>query len=79
MHDRVRFCGAHAQRLVGATRSNQEPIERAARRIIEIGARKVAWIGLSFKEGTDDLRESPLVARRFTGRTGDSSRSIFRT
>lgn len=41
--------------------SNTLQIERAAQRILSEGRRKVGMFGLSFKVGTDDLRESPLV------------------
>ncbi|MDQ7065557.1 MAG: nucleotide sugar dehydrogenase [candidate division KSB1 bacterium] len=41
--------------------SNDLHIQRAVDRIIAIGQRDVALIGLSFKSGTDDLRESPMV------------------
>ncbi len=41
--------------------SNDLHIQRAVERIIAIGQRNVALIGLSFKSGTDDLRESPMV------------------
>jgi GDP-mannose 6-dehydrogenase len=42
--------------------SNRHHVERAAEMILARGGRKVAFIGLSFKAGTDDLRESPLVS-----------------
>ncbi len=41
--------------------SNQSQIERALRQILEINVSKIGIYGLSFKAGTDDLRESPLV------------------
>lgn len=42
--------------------SNKLQIERAANVIHSLKAgRRIGLIGLSFKEGTDDLRESPLV------------------
>jgi GDP-mannose 6-dehydrogenase len=41
--------------------SNQEQIERGIRAVIEKGKRKVGILGFSFKAGTDDLRESPIV------------------
>ena len=47
--------------LAGLLPSNQFHIEHAANMILEQGERSVGVIGLSFKSGTDDLRESPLV------------------
>jgi len=41
--------------------SNYEHIERAAQAILSYGRRKIGMLGLSFKSGTDDLRESPQV------------------
>ena len=41
--------------------SNQEHIERAAQSILAHGKKKIGMLGLSFKSGTDDLRESPQV------------------
>lgn len=42
--------------------SNREQVERAAARIMAAGSRQIAMMGVSFKEGTDDLRESPLIS-----------------
>lgn len=42
--------------------SNKEQIERAAAEILGTNVRRVGLHGLAFKPGTDDLRESPLVA-----------------
>jgi GDP-mannose 6-dehydrogenase len=41
--------------------SNQQQIERGVRAVIEKGEKKVGILGFSFKAGTDDLRESPVV------------------
>jgi len=41
--------------------SNAEHVERAIEAVMRSGKRKIAQLGLSFKAGTDDLRESPQV------------------
>jgi GDP-mannose 6-dehydrogenase len=41
--------------------SNQEQIERGIRAVIDKGNKKIGILGFSFKAGTDDLRESPMV------------------
>jgi GDP-mannose 6-dehydrogenase len=41
--------------------SNSEHTERAVEVILQTNKRKIAQLGLSFKAGTDDLRESPQV------------------
>ena len=41
--------------------SNQLQIQHAIERIIEAGGKRVGLFGFSFKAGTDDLRESPMV------------------
>ena len=50
--------------------SNEAQIRRAVEMITSYGKRKIGIFGLSFKSGTDDLRESPLVelAERLTGK-----------
>jgi GDP-mannose 6-dehydrogenase len=50
--------------------SNRVHIDRAIAKVMERGKRKIGMIGLSFKTGTDDLRESPLVllAEHFLGK-----------
>jgi GDP-mannose 6-dehydrogenase len=53
--------------------SNDRVIERVAQIVMAAGNRKVGMIGLSFKGGTDDLRESPAVtlAERLFGKGYD--------
>ena len=50
--------------------SNQRHVDRAFDLIADSGSRRVGLMGLSFKAGTDDLRESPLVelAERLIGK-----------
>ena len=50
--------------------SNEAQIRRAVEMITSHNKRKIGIFGLSFKSGTDDLRESPLVelAERLTGK-----------
>ncbi|MCB1942808.1 MAG: UDP-glucose/GDP-mannose dehydrogenase family protein [Candidatus Accumulibacter sp.] len=47
--------------LAGIMPSNRNHLDLALRKLLAIGKRKIGFVGLSFKTGTDDLRESPLV------------------
>ncbi len=42
--------------------SNQEHLRRAIDMLLDLPARRLGVFGLAFKENTDDLRESPVVA-----------------
>lgn len=41
--------------------SNERQVEKGLKMIMDKGSKKVGILGFSFKAGTDDLRESPLV------------------
>ena len=47
--------------LAGIMQSNRNHLDLALQKLLATGKRKIGFIGLSFKTGTDDLRESPLV------------------
>jgi GDP-mannose 6-dehydrogenase len=47
--------------MASLMQSNHVHVQRAIEKTLAFGKRKVGMIGLSFKSGTDDLRESPLV------------------
>ncbi|NUT37048.1 MAG: nucleotide sugar dehydrogenase, partial [Hamadaea sp.] len=53
--------------------SNEEHLRRAVDLVVASGRRRIGLFGLSFKPGTDDLRESPLVelAERLVGKGFD--------
>jgi GDP-mannose 6-dehydrogenase len=56
--------------LANVLQSNRVHVEHAITKVLASGRRRVGMIGLSFKTGTDDLRESPLVliAEQFIGK-----------
>jgi len=53
--------------------SNRIQVERAVEKVVRSGCRRIAILGLCFKAGTDDLRESPQVevAERLIGKGFD--------
>jgi len=53
--------------------SNEDHLRRAVELVMATGRRRIGLFGLSFKPGTDDLRESPMVelAERLVGKGYD--------
>jgi GDP-mannose 6-dehydrogenase len=52
----------HLPLLESTLDSNQAHLQRAIEAVLDIPATRLGVIGLAFKENTDDLRESPVVA-----------------
>ncbi len=53
--------GTPAHLLNAVVEANEAQIQRAEAMVEASGASKVGFVGISFKPGTDDLRESPLA------------------
>ena len=47
--------------LASLMESNRKLIEKAVKELLAFGKRRIGFAGFSFKAGTDDLRESPIV------------------
>jgi GDP-mannose 6-dehydrogenase len=58
---RAHLNGVELPVLENVLRSNLVHVEYALKKIEEYGARRIAVLGLAFKHGTDDLRESPVL------------------
>lgn len=54
--------GVPSRMLDAVLDANEAQIQRAEEMLAKSGAKKVGFVGISFKPGTDDLRESPLVS-----------------
>ena len=53
--------GTPAHVLNAVLEANEAQIRRAEEMVERTGAKRVGFVGISFKPGTDDLRESPLA------------------
>jgi len=58
---RARQCDLTLPTLESILVSNRLQIDRTVDLIVQLGKRRVGVVGLAFKAGTDDLRESPVV------------------
>jgi len=72
---RARQWDVEAPLISSLMRSNAVQVQKAYEMINKLGSRKVALLGLSFKAGTDDLRESPQLelAQMLVGKGFDLS------
>ena len=57
----ARSTGTKAHLLEAVLQANEAQIQRAEKMVKDSGAKRVGFVGISFKPGTDDLRESPLA------------------
>lgn len=57
----ARTHGTPSHLLNAVLAANEAQIQRAEAMVEKAGAQKVGFVGISFKAGTDDLRESPLA------------------
>ncbi|HEY8133465.1 MAG TPA: nucleotide sugar dehydrogenase [Thermoanaerobaculia bacterium] len=51
----------HVPLLASISSSNEHQIRRGIDAVLNAGSKRVGVVGLAFKAGTDDLRESPMV------------------
>ena len=58
----ARETGVPSRMLDAVLEANEAQIQKAEKMVEASGAKKVGFVGISFKPGTDDLRESPLVS-----------------
>jgi len=67
--------GTDHHMLSAVLEANEAQIAKAEKMVLASGTKKVGFVGISFKPGTDDLRESPLIslAARLIGQGIDVS------
>jgi GDP-mannose 6-dehydrogenase len=67
---RARQLGVEIPVLESVLPSNRSHVDAALRRIQQLGVKRVALLGIAFKPGTDDLRESAMLelAERLIGK-----------
>ena len=58
---RAREADLQVPLIASLLESNQRQVDLALEQIAETGKKKIGLLGFSFKAGTDDLRESPMV------------------
>lgn len=58
----ARETGVPSRMLDAVLEANEAQIQKAEKMVEASGVKKVGFVGISFKPGTDDLRESPLVS-----------------
>lgn len=61
LQQRARVLGAEVPVIEAISRSNDLHVDEAIRLVERLKRRRVGVLGLSFKAGTDDLRESPIL------------------
>lgn len=59
---RAKELDVEAPTLASLLQSNQQHVQAGIRMIEKTGKRNIGVLGLSFKAGTDDTRESPIIA-----------------
>src|SRR5438477_1911952 len=58
---RAKAVGGDLQMISQILPSNKQQIQNALDQVLDTGRKRVGLLGFSFKAGTDDLRESPIV------------------
>jgi GDP-mannose 6-dehydrogenase len=61
LQQRARMLGAEVPVIDAISRSNDRHVEEAIHLVERLKRRRIGVLGLSFKAGTDDLRESPIL------------------